>query len=445
MRRKITVTLAIVVVLLFCVALYFIKFRGGNACSLVPDDATGVAVLDIREMVEESDIDNAKLKSIDNKTGIDFTKRLYCFLTMNGNVGIAAMVASEDDLDAGIEDKRMRSGLTFGMVGSFLTCHDDRRILLMGPMASINDEALQDEMIALMDKENSKCSLLDSLEGQESPLAIRMTVETLPERLRNVIMPALSQGFDLSKVQIAMDTRMKEKQISFRTRVVTPSSVVNKYLDELLGCLKPMDASLLSIKSPSPVVWLGMGVKGDKMLDALRKNETCRNVLLGLNMNIDADMIIRAIDGDLYLNISELTMHRQSFLLLSHVTDMEFMKNRNDWNTVGANLHIGMADDNTLYVTNYTDYIPNTAIFSPNVTLQTSYNDIKGSKLYLRVETESLLNVAAPMLAALGYSKRFYDTIGSVSAVSFRITDDSAWLEVNLNMSLNDIIGKWIE
>ena len=445
MNKKIAFLSAIVVVLLISAVSYFMIFRGGNAYSLVPDDATGIAVLDIREMINESDIDDAKLKSIDNKTGVDFSKKTFCFLTKNGNIGIAAMVASMDDLDACIQDKRMRRGLTFGIIGSFLACHDDRRLLLMGPMASLNDESLQDEMVSLMDKETCKCSLLDSLDGCKSPFAVRMTIEALPERVRKVIMPKLPEGFDMSKVHVAMDTRMEEKRISLRTRIVTPSTVVNRYVDELLGCLKPMDASLLSIKSPTPVVWLGMGVKGDDILEVLRKNDTGRNLLLGLNMNVDADMMIRAVDGDVCLNIPELTVRRQSFLLLSHVKDKEFMKNKDDWNTYVVKSHIGMADDNTLYVTNSTEFIPNTSIFSPNVALQTSYGDIKGSKLYLRVSTESLLNTAAPMLAALGYSKRFYDTIGYVSDVCFRITDDSAWIEMNLNLSLNDLIGEWIE
>ena len=445
MNRKVVVSLAVLAVLMTNIVLYCVFFRDGDARSMVPDDATCVAVLDVRRLIKEADIDDSKLKGIDNRTGIDFANKVYAFVTKSGNVGFAAMVSNDDDLDDCLGDRRSRRGLTFGMIGSFVACHDSKRVLLMGPMASLRDEVLQDEMIELMDKESDGCVLLDSIDGSNVPLAVRMTMEALPERVRNVIVPGLPEGFDMSKVQIALEGRVREKQVCLHSHVVTGSSLVNRHLDELLDCMKPMDASMLSITGDKPVVWLGMGVKGWDMLDFLRGNELSRAAMMGLNMNVDADMMLNATDGDVCVSVPELGLHRFSYLLLAHVTDGQFMQNEREWNRDVINAHIGMADANTLYVTNSTRLIPNTNGFNPNTTLQTVYSEIKGSKLYFRVDTGSLWNIIAPMLAALGYSDKVYGSLCEIGSVCFRIDDEGAWLEWNMNSGLNDIIGKWIE
>lgn len=445
MNRKVVIVLAVVAVLMANVILYCAFFRDGDARSMVPDAATGVAVLDVRRLIKEADIDEGKLKNIDNRTGIDFANKVYGFVTKSGNVGFAALVSDDDDLDDCLSDRRTRRGLTFGMIGSFVACHDSKRVLMMGPMASLKDEVLQDEMISLMDKESEGCALLDSIDGSNVPLAVRLTIETLPERLRNVIVPGLPEGFDISKVQIALEGKVKDKQVCLHSHIVTGSSLVNRHLDELLDCMKPMDASMLSISSAKPVVWFGMGVNGKDMLNFLRSNELARAALIGLNMNVDADMMLNATDGDVCVNVPELSLHRFSYLMLAHVTNGKFMENEREWNRDVINAHIGMSDSNTLYITNSTNLIPSSARFNPNITLQSVYNEIKGSKLYLRVDTESMWNVIAPLLAALGYSNKVYGSLCEIGSVCFRMDDKGAWLEWNLNSDLNDIIGKWIK
>ena len=445
MNRRVVIVLAVVAVLMANVILYCVFFRDGDARSMVPDDATGVAVLDVRRLIKEADIDDSKLKNIDNRTGIDFASKVYGFITKSGNLGFAALVSDDDDLDDCLSDRRTRRGLTFGMIGSFVACHDSKRVLMMGPMASLKDEVLQDEMISLMDKESEGSALLDSIDGSNVPLAVRLTMEALPGRIRNLIVPGLPEGFDISKVQIALEGKVKDKQICLHSHIVTGSSLVNRHLEELLDCMKPMDASMLSISSAKPVVWFGMGVKGKDLLGFLRKNELARTALMGLNMNVDADMMLNATDGDVCVSIPELSLHRSSYLLLAHVTDGKFMENEREWNRDVINAHIGVADANTLYVTNSAKLIPNTTGFNPNTTLQSVYSEIRGSKLYLRVDTESMWNVAAPLLAALGYSNRVYSSLCEIGSVCFRMDDEGAWLEWNLNSDLNDIIGKWIE
>ena len=445
MNRKVVVSLTVVAILMANVVLYCIFFRDSDARSMVPDDATGVAVLDVRRLVKEANIDESRLKDIDNDTGIDFANKVYGFMTKSGNVGFAALVSNDDDLDDCLSDKRTRRGLTFGMMGSFIACHDSKRVLLMGPMASLKDEVLLDEMIALMDKESENCALLDSIDDSKFPLTVRFTMEALPERFRNLIIPGFPDGFDMSKVQINMDGTVKDKQISLHTDVVTGSSLVNKHLNELLDCLKPMDASMLSITGAKPVVWFGMGVRGNEMLYFLRRNELTRAAMIGINMNMDADRMLSVIDGDVCVNITELSLHKFSYQILARVTDGKFMENESEWNRDVIKAHVGLADKNTLYATNTTRLIPNTAVYNPNVVLQNVYNDIRGSLLYLRVDTGVLWNNIAPLLAALGYSNKVYSSLCEIGSVCFRMDEKGSWLEWNLNSDLNDLVGKWIE
>ena len=202
---------------------------------------------------------------------------------------------------------------------------------------------------------------------------------------------------------------------------------------------------MLSMSNAKPVVWFGMGVKGEELLYFLRKNELTRAAMMGLSMNIDADRMLSAIDGDMCVSIPELGLHKFSYLMLAHVTNGKFMENEGEWNKDVIKAHIGLADENTLYATNSTRLIPSSTEFNPNIILQSVYSEIRGSKFYLRVETESLWNIMAPLLAALGYSNKVYSSLCEIGSVCFRMDDEGAWLEWNLNSGLNDIFGKWIE
>ena len=66
MNRKVVVSLTVVAILMANVVLYCIFFRDSDARSMVPDDATGVAVLDVRRLVKEANIDESRLKDIES-------------------------------------------------------------------------------------------------------------------------------------------------------------------------------------------------------------------------------------------------------------------------------------------------------------------------------------------------------------------------------------------
>ena len=441
-RYIIAAVVAVVVIALAGVLIWWFS-RAGEQRDIVPDNAVAAMRLDFKKLMEQAEIDRSQLKDVDNETGIDFRQTVYGFVTPEGNIGLAAAVSDDDDLDDHLSGIRKRSGLTYGMLGTFIACHDGDKVLLMGPMASLHDEALMDEMAKLMDKDECTCVLLDSAEVQDAPLSIRTSVSALPGRIRNLILPTSIKSLSAEALQMQISGMMKENKISMTASLVTGNESLREHIDKMLASLKPLTGNLVHQGPQDPVIWLAVGVKGNEILDVLRSNESIRTALLGANMCVDLDQMIKATDGDVQLSVSKLSLRQQEWIIDAQVDDESFMKNASDWDMDKMHTYFGMAAPGVLYATNSMNQMQLAHETSPNTSLMLQMNQIKGSYLYATVNLKPLINTIAPAMMMLGYGKSFYNTVDYLNHLTFRIDDKAAAFDIVLDQNLSEIVRSW--
>lgn len=441
-RKKYIIALLAAVALIIIGCIIWWLNRGGGQRDVVPDDAVSAMRLDVRQLIKLADIDKDKLSEVDNTTGLEIGENIYGFITQDGNVGMSAAIANADDFDSHLSGKRNRAGFTYGMLGSFMACHDGDKVLLMGPMANMNDEALMDQMARLMDKDQCTLALLDSAELSEDPLSIRTSVNALPKRLRDILLPSSMKSLPDDALQLQIGGAINNNKISMHAHLVTSSDGIKKHLQDIFSSLKPLTGSLVHEAPQDPIIWLAVGVNGEKIIDVLRSNANIRTALLAANMYVDLDMMIKAINGDVQLSVPTLTLRRHEWIIDAQVDNDNFMNNAKDWDQSKLQTYFGMEAPGVLYATNSMHLMQLAYTTTPNTGLMLQMKQIQGAYIYATVNLKPLVNTIAPALAILGYGSSFYQTFDNLNSLNFRMDNHDATLEIVLDKNLCDILKK---
>lgn len=469
MKKYIYLGITVAIVLVSAVSAYFLM-RGESARSLVPNNAKAVAVLNMRELIDEAGISVSQLSKVDNKTGFDFSKPVYVFATEDGYVAVAANIDDVNDLENNMSATTSRKGLVFGNMGSWVICHDDSRLLMVGPLGSLKDESLLDMMCDMMSEQDNNCELLDSVEQKSSPFSARINMEIIPRAYRSFVIPNLPNGVNAKDINIDFTTHIQNNKMSLQTSIHSDNDRILNAIKESGETLKEMEGHLLIDCPDDPVIWMGVGVKGDELLKLLRQNDMIRTYLLALNMSIDLDMMINAIDGDVSISIPRLGMSRQDVLIQATLTNTNFLANAKDWNTgfsaengvrveqltptkfhlqrenlgfyFGVDINNG--NHHVLYATNQSEYVPdNIPCFHPEPLPGVDINDIKGNNLYVTVNMQKVMNTMAPMLMMMGYSESFYQNINNLSRINLKSSDNGTTLEIVFQKDIKEILEQW--
>lgn len=331
--KKAIVSAVAVCLVVAVAACYFLR-ASDNARSIIPADATAVAMFDATACAEALDLTATELLSLvwrneAESTGIDFARPCYAFVSKSGYVGVALNVDDEKSLRRTMERLGYSCGQQRGY--SWLTnqntigCMRDGKLLLCGPVSVGQQDALRPEMVRLMTQSRQHSPLLSRLEQQEKGLLqLCASMEALPQRF-------LHKGIDRNDAIFNAAVRVGKQDITCRCSVVKQdgSPLVFPFLEMMHPIAEPHHYI------DDNVFWACANIKGDKLLPLLRQDKMLRMTLMLMNMCVDADMIIQAIDGDVTVTATAAN----DYLLTAKLANTDFLANVNDWGTAAMGIH----------------------------------------------------------------------------------------------------------
>ena len=80
-----------------------------------------------------------------------------------------------------------------------------------------------------------------------------------------------------------------------------------------------------------PVFRVILNVNGEDVLPKLRENIVVRTMLVGLNLCIDLDMMIKSIDGDVLFEYGGRSASSSTVVASAQIKNQDFLKNAKDW------------------------------------------------------------------------------------------------------------------
>lgn len=368
MKKYIFLILALVAVVV--IGGYYFLFGKKDVCKdVIPEDAKAVMVLDSKQLVKQMGIDISDImdfmKSDKKKDiGVDLLSPMYGFLSNESYLCGVMALSDADDFEEVFKEKGVsvesQRGFKWAYSNQMIVCFDDKKALLLGPISQTESHNMRPRMVEWMSQSSSKSPLLSSALKQEGALCLSSKMSVLPSTYMQTALQYLDNPFDMDKVFLNAELSIKEKSLLLSTAVESDEDDIKSLVTKYKDVLRPIQASQLRSSVNNPLLWVGFNTKGANLLEELRKNSVLRLFLVGVNLCVDADMMLKAIDGDVCFELSDIS----SYTLKAQVTNQDFLKNANEWNTgfLGKNYSFKSIDKNNFMLQG----VGNTTFFGVN-------------------------------------------------------------------------------
>lgn len=448
---------AVAAIVIVALVLWFLFRSNGNKCiSVIPEDAITVVELRADELVRELDINLTDILFFADSSredyGIDNVHPMYCFVDKDGTTGLVVALGSEDSFSAALEQKGFtlteRQGFHWaqngGLAGGIIICYDDDRALIVGPAVTADERTLS-RIRELMTQGKHEVQRLNSLSGIEGFIRLSTSMDMLPESARQMVVGKLQQGTDLSAIDIHSGLSIEGTAIRLSMSVSSPDPEIEKQLNEVGKILDNLDGSLLGFTTENPLFWLSGSINGDDLLEQLRKLPEIRTALIGLNMIIDADMIICAIDGNISLTIPYYNAKGSPALFLAELDNKDFLKKVPDWGNSlvedktaqfkaisgtdfsigfnGSTIYFGVSD-NKLYISNVEKSYFSSCLEGNSTIFQPLKKDICAQNLYASLNMGTLVQQFSPVLSLMGRNLKLIDNVKKVDRFNVKMNQN---------------------
>ena len=339
---------------------FFLLSKGGRSyTSALPSDVQAVACLDAKALLKAADLSLSDMGQLISRfseseesepSGIDMTSPVYAFVDANGNTGFLSAVSSEDELQQTLAkmqdegragDVTLQRGLSWCVIdGKWLLSFDDKKALIMGPATGDAQDQLRNTIAELMQQSRSdsgaKAELTELTEKADAPLSATLSAKLLPQKLQQTLQEWLKTE-TLDDVFVRLQLATKDNVITLSADLPNASKAVSERLDDIDDMLDPIDGNLIEYSHDNSLAWICMNIDGKEVLEQLRSIPELRTMLVGLNLVVDVDAILRSIDGDLALDIPDQAMLMSLFggvppmMLTARLDDDDFLKQSSYW------------------------------------------------------------------------------------------------------------------
>lgn len=341
MKKYIFLILAIVAVV--AIGGYYFLFGRKDVCKdVIPVDAKAVMVLDSKQLIKQMGIgmrDIVDLLKSDKKEdiGIDLLSPMYGFLSNESYLCAVIALSDADDFEEVFKEKSIsvesQRGFKWAYSNEMIVCFDDDKALLMGPITQTESRNMRPRMVEWMNQNSSKSPILSSALKQDGALCLCSKMSVVPGSYMQHVLQYLNNPFDMNKVFLNAELSIRDKTFHLSTSVESDEEEIKSLVSKTEGLLQPIQGKQLQSSESNPLLWVGVNTKGTRLLDELRKNSLTRLFLMGVNLCVDADMMLKAVDGDVCFELSDISSKQANYTLKAQVSNQDFLKNANEWNT----------------------------------------------------------------------------------------------------------------
>lgn len=338
---------------------YYFFFGRKDVCkNVIPEDAKAVMVLDSKQLVKQmgigiSDIVDIMKTEKKEDIGVDFLSPMYGFLSNESYLCGVLALSDADDFEEAIKAKGVtiesQRGFKWAYNNEMIICFNDDKALLLGPISQTESYNMRPRMVEWMSQSSSKSSILSSVQKKDGALCLCSRMSVVPSSYMQHALQYLNNPFDLDKVFLNAELEVREKSLHLSTYVESDEDEIKGLVSKSEGILRPIQGNQLQSSVSDPLLWVGFNTKGSSLLAELRKNSVIRLFLMGINLCVDADMMLKSLDGDVSFELSDILSNQTNYTIRAQVTNQDFLKNADGWNTgfLGKNYSFKSIDNNS--------------------------------------------------------------------------------------------------
>lgn len=442
--------IGILVLLLVGVAAYLYFHRDSDkARDVLPADATAVAVFEPAELLDGLGLKKEKASKLvmnleDLVEGVNLAKPVYAFATQDEFSGIALNVRDVKRLlkAAALFNyaSEEQNGYQWIANSNSIGCIDEDKLLILNAPVAEQD-ALRGEMMKLMKQARQEVPALNEMK-QDGFLRLNTTLDKLPKEA-SFSLPA---NINLSDARLNAALGIGKKDITLSAALQTPQPLMDKVMQPIRGNLSGMGPA-------EPVFWLCTSMKGENLLQLLRSQPQLRTALLGLNMAVDVDMMLKAIDGDISIVVPRLDLKNPDVLLMATLSNTDFLQNADDWDNVAKispSDFVATIEGTRTYfgVKNGLLYVANSQQMASQAALQTvgAMDVPSGKYLYASFNAGQIIKSYPELSMMLSIMPQLRDAVEAIDGVTISADAQQNFeLSLKTNKPVKDVISKLLK
>ena len=292
-----------------------------------------------------SDADNKLKQLVDDPSlmGIDFAEPVYAFVVSDELYGVSMKVDDESLLSEFVKylNKQGLCGKvkeSNGCQWSSLLDNDIRmvyndKVLLL--MLSLGNGIKVDDkmMLALMNQkaDDSFASTLQFAKMQElkaEDVQVYANLGTHRKLFGDALDGLLPKGVKPSDCEAVASLDIRNGGLDVELKYFSSNEKVQAQIDADWGMLQPIKGEYIDKVPKFSKMWVMAGVKGTQLLDMLKRIPKVQDALRAAELGIDAEQMLRSIDGDVMLYSADL---EQNYGMIAQLGSTDFMKDVDSW------------------------------------------------------------------------------------------------------------------
>lgn len=359
-----------------------------------------------------------------SECGIDITSKVYLFESPDGSLGLVAKVDDDGDMEdyfnklsaTGLCQKvTEQKGFKWTVLReSWVIGFSSKAMLVMGPAVGGAQGELKRTMAQYLDADEEdgikETPLYDKLDSLDSDVAMVASVTALPEKIGTPFRLGAPADADPADVMIAATMQTSGGCLNITGTSFSFNGGVDKALKKATASYQPITGKFISSIPGNAAVAVLMNFDGTKYINLLRSDKGLRALLAGLNAVVDADMMIKSINGDVAIAVNSISGDKMTYTMASQLKSTAFLNDVGYWKQSlpsGAkltdngpngyhlsndswNLFFGVKDNNMLYVSTNNELIPTVGKPAAKRLPANVINSIKGKRLCILLNIDAM-------------------------------------------------------
>ena len=440
--------------------------------NVLPQDARALLRVNLSSMASELDLDSREaIQLLQNwqidKSGVDFNLPSYGFVSREGFFGLVFPIAKDGQFKRFLEQNHRevenQRGYHWITLESWLACFDKSKCLIMGPASSGEMGPLRNQMHALMSQKEHKVEALSQLDRMSGSAAFFAHLDVVPQIYSSFISNLLPKDVDLNEVSLCSSLKVDSKALKLETKLLSENRQILDNFKTLNDMARPIQGDMIHFCPESPFFFATANVEGEKLLEILRKDKTIRRTMVGLNMVVDADMMIQSVKGDVAVTMPRFNLQKPEVFFCGNLQKQDFLQNVDSWKTGLAqsfgvefrvlkdhDFSLGYGDKsgyfgvrkNKLYVATSQDVADEAFHSASNAYLEQNLSLIQDSKLYVTMDVRQALQALGPIAFTQEGQTQALEILNDLERIDLYSSDLSGFtLKVDTKQEIKDIIS----
>ncbi len=419
---------------------------------LIPQDATFVATIQLRQLVQKAEVkhssllqtvrqyasqliaadDRDKLDAVlDDPTllGFDFDEPGFVFQTPDHSTGLCLTVKDEDRVDAFFDflakqqlcsKVTKKDGLKWtSLLGEIPLAYNGDVLLVSLPITAFTGVENQKKWIQqIFDNQQDKGFFesddFDKSFSENPDFEVCALSSALPLSTSRQLSELLPKGLHVGDVKLQAALTFDKGVMRFQSQLTGRTKEAQQLLDKWDGNLRPITDEFLQSPIAGCSVFAALNSKGDWLLDLLKKSADVKQGLFMLERGIDIEAMLCSVDGDMAMVLqhwpTSTDVVKDDFLFMAHVDNDQWLSEVDAWKQSAREFGINLtpASEKNLYVLEADGFdmvwgvndhqlllasrqaYNQRAFNQPNAALQALENEITSSKLFAYVDFQQL-------------------------------------------------------